>query len=105
MMTRDPLPPAVIGHNGVFHGTFIVEPGDEVGGVPVNVGCLPVAVRPDHLGLVLVHDLEQLRHRFTSHEVLCGKVVGLVLKIQGVEPFKQGVVHAEDQIGLSHSGS
>jgi len=41
----------------------VVEPGDEVCGVPVGVGGLPVPIGPDHVRPVHVHQLIQLRHR------------------------------------------
>ena len=42
----------------------VVEPGQEDGGVPVDVRRLPVSIRPHHLRLILVDDLVQLRHGF-----------------------------------------
>lgn len=35
----------------------VVEPGQEVGGVPVGAEGFPVSVRPDHVRSVHVHDL------------------------------------------------
>ena len=40
----------------------VIEPGQELGAVPVRPGSFPVTVRPDHLGMVLVHNLYQLWH-------------------------------------------
>ena len=35
-----------------------------------------------------------------SHKISCGKVVGLVLKVERVEPLKQRVVEAKLQLGV-----
>ena len=46
----------------VWYLPVVIEPGQEDGGVPVDVWCLPVTIRPDHIRLILVHELIQLWH-------------------------------------------
>ena len=61
VVTGTPTPPAVIDHHEVPDGAVVVEPGQELGAVPVGVRSLPVSVRPHHVRLVPVDDLVHLR--------------------------------------------
>ena len=42
----------------------IVQPGQEVSGLPVGVWGLPVSIRPDHIRFVCVNQFFQFRHGF-----------------------------------------
>ena len=44
------------------YSPLVVEPGKEVGAVPVGVVDGPITIGPDHFRLVCIHQLIQLRH-------------------------------------------
>ena len=81
------LTPAVVGHYRILHRGVVVEPGEELLGRPV-LGCVvPVAIGPNHVRLVLQHQLVQLRDRLPADEV--APIRDAVVEVQRVEPFIQ----------------
>ena len=67
-MAGTPRPPAIVDHNVVLDRTVVVEPGKELGAVPVGVRSFPVSVRPQHVRLVHVDNLVHLRNAHLLQE-------------------------------------
>lgn len=80
-----------------FNWAVIVEPGQELGGVPVGVGRLPVPIGPDQIRFVRLHKVHELWKGLLSNEVLSLESGGLVSQEERVEPFVERVVEAEVQ--------
>jgi len=96
--------PAIIGHHRVPHWTVVVQPGNELLGTPVLGRSLPVAIGPDDLRQILLHQLHLLRTHLALHKVLLHQQVQLVVGPQRVEPLEQGVVEPELQTRLLPNG-
>ena len=68
VLAGTPRPPAIVDRDVVLDGTVVVEPGKELGAVPVGVWSLPVSVRPQHVRLVHVDNLVHLRNAHLLRE-------------------------------------
>lgn len=77
--------------------TVIVEPGQELGGVPVGIWCFPVPIRPDQIWLVSGYKVHQLWKSLCGNKVLCLETRGFVKQVEGMEPFVQRMVDTHAQ--------
>ena len=85
--------------NTLFHldWTVVVEPGQELGGVPVGIWCIPVPIRPDQIGFVRRYKVHKLWKSFTGNKLLRLESGGFVQQVKGIVPFIQRVVEAQVQ--------
>src|SRR5258707_1315625 len=81
VMKPYPGAPAVIGDDLVLYGALVIEPGEELGRLPEGIRTVPVAVRPEDLGMI---GIDQVLH-LGPHIV--GYIGRLVLCKDGVVPF------------------
>lgn len=103
MMARAALTPAVIRDDLVFDGAVVVKPGQELPALPVLRGGR-IAVGPDDLRLVSMHQFVELDESLPLHKVVGGEVVALVEEKQGVEPLEKRVVNTENKVGFGSDG-
>lgn len=94
-MTRDVLAPPIVHDNSILNGALAVEPSEEFLGLPVGVGSLPVAVRPQDVRSVCVNQFHHFGNYFVYNICGSGEVALFVREIQWVVPFVERVVEAK----------
>ena len=55
MFARDSRTPSIVNDHLIFDRTIVVKPSQEIGGVPVHIVRLPIAIRPNDTWLVGIH--------------------------------------------------
>ena len=98
MLASRALAPTIIGHDRVLHRTVIVKPGQKIRGIPVRIGRLPVAIAPEHVGLITLDELIKLRTRLLRHKGLRGPLIRLVLQVERMKPLLETVIQAKTKI-------
>lgn len=61
VLARSAATPSVVHNHCILDGTLVIQPRQELGGLPVSVGSLPIPVRPQNVGLVGVDEFVHLR--------------------------------------------
>ena len=82
VFAEGPFAPSVIDDNRLFHGTVVVKPAEEHGGIPVPIRRFPVTVAPNDFWFVRGDDLLKFRHSLLHHKVVCSKSPLFVLSMR-----------------------